>query len=244
MLSLLWAWQLNLWTAHVVTFDSSHYRNNDYSWDVGRPRLDVRIEDILLLRRLNYSWTKVARMLNISCHILYRLQENGINTSSFTNISESELDQLLSDVKAEHPNTGEVMLQGHLLHLGIKVPRAKLRSAIHHIDHANTICRRSHVINHRVYSAPRPNAVWHIDGNHKMICWRLVIHAGVDGFSHCVVCKQQLCNYSPLCVFGRCISVWWTCPHPFWPWWRKYWGVATHAHIIRFIVRVDREVYT
>lgn len=81
------------------------------SWDVGRPRLDVRVEDILLLRRLNYSWTKVVRMLNISRHTLYRrLQENGINTSSFTNISESELDQLLSDVKAEHPNTGEVML--------------------------------------------------------------------------------------------------------------------------------------
>lgn len=31
MLSLLWAWQLNLWTsAHVVTFDSSHYRDNDF----------------------------------------------------------------------------------------------------------------------------------------------------------------------------------------------------------------------
>ena len=25
------------------------------------------------------------------------------------------------------------------------------------------------------------------DRNHKLICWRLVIHAGVDGFSRCVI---------------------------------------------------------
>ena len=163
-----------------------HYRDDDHS--PGRPRLDVCIEDILSLRSFNYSWTKVARMLNISRHTLYRrLQEYGIDTDGFTDISDSELDQLLTDVKTEHPNIGEVMLQGHLLHMGVKVPRAKLRSAIHRTDHANTIRRQSHVINHRVYSTPHPNGVWHIDGNHKLIRWRLVIHAGVDSSSRCVV---------------------------------------------------------
>ena len=55
------------------------------------------------------------------------------------------------------------------------------------VYHANTVCRRSDVIKRRVYSSPHSNAVWHIVGNHKMIRWRLVIHAGVDGFSCCVV---------------------------------------------------------
>ena len=32
-----------------------------------------------------------------------------------------------------------------------------------------------------------PNAMWHVDGNHKLIRWWLVIHAGVDGFSRTVV---------------------------------------------------------
>ena len=27
----------------------------------------------------------------------------------------------------------------------------------------------------------------HLDGNHKLIRWRLVIHDGIDGFSHLVV---------------------------------------------------------
>ena len=48
------------------------------------------------------------------------------------------------------------MLHGHLLHMGIKVPRAKLRSTIHRVDHANTVSRQSHVIHRRVYSAPHP----------------------------------------------------------------------------------------
>ena len=79
------------------------------------------------------------------------------------------------------------MLQGHLLRKGIKIQRNKLRSAIHDTDHANTIRRRSDVICCRVYTNPHPNAVWHVDGNHKMIRWRLGIHAGTDGFSQSVV---------------------------------------------------------
>ena len=78
------------------------------------------------------------------------------------------------------------MLQGHLLHMG-STNVSKLHSTIHRINHTNTIRRQSHVINSRVYSTPQPNAVCHIDGNHKLIHWKLVIHAGMDGFSRCIV---------------------------------------------------------
>lgn len=33
---------------------------------------------------------------------------------------------------------------------------------------------------------PHPNAVWHLDGNHKLICWRLVIHASIDDYSRLI----------------------------------------------------------
>ena len=39
-----------------------------------------------------------------------------------------------------------------------------------------TICRRK-------YNVRGPNALWHIDGNHKMIRWRLVVHTAIDGYS-------------------------------------------------------------
>ena len=38
-----------------------------------------------------------------------------------------------------------------------------------------------------MYHSEGPNAVWHIDGNHKLIKWRLVIHGGIDGYSRTVV---------------------------------------------------------
>ena len=131
---------------------------------------------------MNYSWSKIADILGISRNTLYRrLREFDIDPNRFTDISQSELDEILRKIKVESPNCGEV-----LLHKGIKVPRAKLRLAIHRVDHSNTVQRQSSVISRRVYTNPHPNAVWHIDGNHKMIRWRLVIHAGVDGFSRCI----------------------------------------------------------
>ena len=39
----------------------------------------------------------------------------------------------------------------------VKIPRAKLHSAIHCTDYANTIRRQSHVIDRGVYSTPHPN---------------------------------------------------------------------------------------
>ena len=144
-------------------------------------------EEILQLKSLNYSWTKIADMLQVSRQTLYRrLEEFGIDSYKFTSISEQDLDTALIDIKESHPSCGEVMIQGHLLHNGIKVPREKLRAAIHRVDHTNTISRHSSVIRRRVYTTPHPNAVWHLDGNHKLIRWRLVIHASANGYSRLI----------------------------------------------------------
>lgn len=140
------------------------------------------------MRQLNFSWTKIAEILGTSRRTLYRrLEKYDIDPNSFTDISQPDLVKIVKDIKSEQPNTGEVMIQGQLLQRGIKIQRSKLRSVIHFTDHANTVERRSAVIRRRVYSNPHPNAVWHVDGNHKMIRWRFVIHAGVDGFSRSVV---------------------------------------------------------
>ena len=89
----------------------------------------------------------------------------------------------VSSVKTDHPNAGEVMVLGHLHAKGIHVPRAKIchASAIHRLDPLGpTECRRP-PIRRWVYSVPCPNYVWHIDGNHKLIKWHLVVHHGIGG---------------------------------------------------------------
>ena len=164
----------------------SCYRDDDST--AGRCPIDVSREDIVSLRKLNYTWTKIARMLGISRKTLYRrLEEYNIPSTDYSSLSSNELDEVVKSIKRDFPNDGEVMLQGHISRLGFKIQRAELRASIHRVDHDNTVLRRSCAIKCRVYSVPRPNTVWHLDGNHKLIRWRLVIHAGVDGFSRMIV---------------------------------------------------------
>ena len=97
--------------------------SSEISNDTGRPHLEVEKEDILMLKRFNYSWTRIAEILDTSHTTLYcRLQEFNIDTDKFTNIPELELDQVIKQVRTEHLNTGEVILQGLLAYKNIKVP--------------------------------------------------------------------------------------------------------------------------
>ena len=73
-----------------------------------------------------------------------------------------------------------------------------------------TVLRRSEVIKRRVYTVAHPNSLWHIDGNHKLICWRFVVHGGIDGFSRTVVflnCASNNCAPTVLQQFLKSVSL-------------------------------------
>ena len=154
----------------------------------GRPKIEVDVNEVLSLRSLNYSWTKISEILGISrCTLYRRLREAGIDTNDYATLTPSELDNLIKEIKLDFPNNGEVMMKSHLLRLGIKVTRQALRDSIHRVDHENTVARQSKIVKRRVYSVDYPNSVWHLDSHHKLIKWRFVTHAGVDGFSRAIV---------------------------------------------------------
>jgi AraC-like DNA-binding protein len=155
---------------------------------MGCPAINVNIEDIEFLRSLRFCWQRIAQILGISRSTLYRrLNEEGLSRSlSFSVISDADLDKLVTDIKDLHPNDGERLLMGHLVSRNVFVPRARLQGAIHRVDPINTALRRSVTIRRRRYVCAGPNAVWHIDGNHKLIKWRFVIHGAIDGFSRTV----------------------------------------------------------
>ena len=112
----------------------------------------------------------------------------------YTDISDRHLDETVRRIKSDHPNDGEILMQAHLLRVGVRVPRQKLRSAIHRVDPTNTALRRTTTVRRRIYQVEGPNSVWHLDGNHKLIRWRFVIHGGVDGFSRMIVFLQCSTN--------------------------------------------------
>lgn len=47
---------------------------------------------------------------------------------------------------------------------------------------------------HRKYAVPFPNSLWHIDGHHKLIRWRIVTHGCIDGFSRLPLYLQASTN--------------------------------------------------
>ena len=126
--------------------------------------------------------------MGVSRHLVYNaISDYGIDHERFTGHSLDEIERAVTATKQRHPNAGEVMVQGHLAAAGIHVQRHKIRSAIHTVDPEGVQERKKKPIRRRTYSVPSPNYVWHIDGNHKLVRWRFVVHHGIDGFSRMVV---------------------------------------------------------
>ena len=152
----------------------------------GRPKIELDRDSVTYLLALNFKAVDIAEILEVSTKTLSRrLHDWGL--SKYTSISDAELEEVVRGIKAKHPNNGEVMMQAHLISRGIYIQRAKLRQAIHHVDPINIALRCLKTVQRRQYMVKGPNAVWHIDGHHKLIQWRMVTHGGVDGYSRMVV---------------------------------------------------------
>ena len=110
----------------------------------------------------------------------------GVSFDRYSPVSDQVLDNIVAEIKQSHPNDGEVLLTGHLRRQSIFLPRTRIRASIHRIDPVGTAARRSIAVRRRVYHADGPNYVWHLDGHHKLIKYRLVTHAAIDGYSRLI----------------------------------------------------------
>lgn len=144
--------------------------------------------------QLKVSIVQIAEQLSVSRSAVYKaIADYDIQYERFSRMPQAHIEREVEAIKNEHPNAGEVMVQGHLASKGLHFQREKVRAAMHVVDPEGIEERKRKPIKRRVYSNPFPNYVWHIDGNHKLVRWRLVIHHGIDGFSRLV-------------VFARCSS--------------------------------------
>ena len=75
------------------------------------------------------------------------------------------------------------MLQEMLGNNGIKVQRYRLRDSIHRVDYIGVQTRTRGRLKRRSYNVKGPNQLWHIDTNHKLSRWYIIIFGAIDGFS-------------------------------------------------------------
>lgn len=79
------------------------------------------------------------------------------------------------------------MMHGYLKAKGIIVQKRRIQHILREVDPRNSVLRWGFVSYRRKYSVPGPNSLWHIDGHHALVRWRLVTHGGIDGYSRLIV---------------------------------------------------------
>lgn len=81
---------------------------------------------------------------------------------------------------------GAVSVEGSLRADGLYPRRDDLRAALSMVDREAVIGPAVPLLR-RVYRVPMINSLWHIDGHHKLIPWKIPIHGGIDGYSRMIV---------------------------------------------------------
>ena len=139
----------------------------------GRPKYVIKREQILFLRDLRFTWTKISKMYGVSRRTLYNIRSDlGLiepHYHNFTPITDDDLKETIKDIKRVMPEAGQNIIRGLLEARDIHVSIIRIRECIIEVDPVNTALRWAQTRRRRVYSVPHPNAVWHLDGNHKLV---------------------------------------------------------------------------
>lgn len=156
----------------------------------GRPRKEI---DVSFLReamdpRRKISISKLAQCIGVHRNTLaYYLKHHKVDTK-FSALSDKDLDLLVKSYRHTNPESGIRYLIGFLCHHGLCIQGERVRKSIQRVDRLGKSLRQRTTVKARQtkYEVTRPNAMWHIDGHHKLIAWGIVIHGVVDGYSRTV----------------------------------------------------------
>ncbi|XP_022294438.2 uncharacterized protein LOC111104661 isoform X2 [Crassostrea virginica] len=155
----------------------------------GRPSFEISEEILEFFLDNSFKISEMADMLCVSpSTVKRRLKEFNLNVhDTYSTISEPDLHKLVDSVVKEFPEAGTKSIHSILVTKGHRLQRQRVRDAVRKVDPEGILFRRLflsvHRIQRRTYNVRAPRALWHIDGNHKLIRWRFIIHGGIDGYS-------------------------------------------------------------
>ena len=101
----------------------------------------------------------------------------------YVEIDSIDLDVITRQFVDIHPNSGVRSLTGFLRGMGLRIQCSRVRESLMRIDPRGVEARFRRALHRRQYNVCMSNSLWHIDGYHKLIKWRVVIHGGIDGYS-------------------------------------------------------------
>ncbi|KAI7811048.1 hypothetical protein IRJ41_009739 [Triplophysa rosa] len=147
---------------------------------------------------LDVTAEETARCIGVSLRTVRRkFAHHGLRKRDlYTSITNEELDRVLAELHHRYPNAGYKMILGHIRSRQLRIQKHRVLASLRRVDPEGMELRRLRLrtSRRRRYSVPAPNYLWHIDGNHKLIRWRIVIHGGIDGYSRLVVYLKAATN--------------------------------------------------
>ena len=143
-----------------------------FSAGPGRPRLMVPDELDYLVQN-NFKSTAIAKMYGVSTSTVKRwLKDFGLSTRIlYSDMDNSELDDLVRKILDNHPGIGYRSVKAHLSTSGHQVQVERVRLSVRRVDPERNLFRHHvlQVAQRRTYNVRAPQALWHIDGYHKLI---------------------------------------------------------------------------
>ncbi|XP_057675536.1 uncharacterized protein LOC130905832 isoform X3 [Corythoichthys intestinalis] len=108
---------------------------------------------------------------------------------TYSSCSDDELDSLISAIKTSMPDAGCRVVRGALLAQGHRVQWDRVNAAMHRVDSLGMLARLASLgcVVRRTYTVPYLKYLVHIDTNHKLIRYNLVIFGGIDGYSRMIM---------------------------------------------------------
>ena len=148
----------------------------------GAPQFDIPCSVLECYIEQNLKISEISKILSVSESTIYRkMKQYGLSKMEFSEISDNDLDNHVKDITREFPHCGEGLIKQMLFVRNIKVQRWRLRDSLHRVDSEGIAQRSRGRLQRRTYHVQGPNHLWHIDTNHKLVRWNLVIIGGIDG---------------------------------------------------------------
>lgn len=154
----------------------------------GRPRVSINLDQVVYLLQSGFKFSQIADMFLVHRSTLWRrLKSHSLTIKKYSELNDDDLKRYIQEITTNHPHCGVSMMIGHLRSRGIFVQQQRVRSLLRSLDPASSVLRWGLVAKRRSYSVPWPNSLWHIDGHHALIRWKMVTHGAIDGFSRLIV---------------------------------------------------------
>ncbi|XP_052424494.1 uncharacterized protein LOC127967816 isoform X2 [Carassius gibelio] len=153
----------------------------------GRPKFCFSEELLSRLIDMPLPVSCIANLLGVSQSTIFRrMHELRLSTRlTYSSLSDSELDDAVISIKTRIPNAGYRMVKGCLQSNGHRVQWNRIKESMHRVDAPGILERMTQLgcIVRRTYFVQRPLSLVHVDTNHKLIRYNIVIFGAIDGYS-------------------------------------------------------------